>query len=119
MPRPELPQKENLLRIVLSRLCYLGLIVSCLVFYLSGNVQAFDGLFDGKRKGFILGVSLQKIRLDSHSESNLDRGSYSIGLVSSDSFGLQIRTGYGFSERLLLYHTSRASQYGSFALGFN
>ena len=110
------------MKIVLPRLCDFVVIAGCLAFYLSGNIHACGNfgisegglifanenatsitplpartsrLFDGKRKGFILGIGIQpQIYLRRSDSGSAD--------FYRTSFDLQIRTGYGFSEQLLL-----------------
>lgn len=82
-------------------------IISFLTLYASVTVYASDGLFDGKRKGFIFGVGIgPSVELDRGS----DEREFSSG---SASLGLRAITGYGITDRILLYNTSR---YGSFSV---
>lgn len=97
-----------MLKTVLSKLCYYAVITSCLVFYFSGTVPASSGLFDGKRKGFILAIDVEP-------QIRLSRGSNESSFYSSGLFNLNIEAGYGFSEQLLYY----ARPYANFGVGLN
>ena len=82
------------------------IIVCFLVLCLSRNIQAFDG----KRKGFFLGVGTGPgISVVS------DGSSY---FYAKPVFTLNYKIGYAFSERLLIYLTIRSALDGSYSYNY-
>ena len=86
------------MRSTLLKLCYLAILASIFIIPLA-DVYASDKLFDGKRKGFILGIGITP-------QVNIWKNTYASDINRSYSFGIQIKPGYGFSENILLYNTS-------------
>lgn len=94
-----------------TRLSHFVIFVCFLLLFPFGNVEAFDG----KRKGFFIGVGLEP-------GASVDRtvyGDEDSYLYGGPSITLNCKIGYAPSEELLIYFTTRSSFYGLYAYGFN
>ena len=91
------------------RLRYFVIIVYFLVLYPFGNIEAFDG----KRKGFFLGVGIEP-GISAYREVYY-RDSH---LYGKPSVTLNYKIGYAPSEQLLIYFTTRSSWNGGYTYDF-
>ena len=90
------------MKFLLSRLSILNITLHLLMICVISNAYAAEGLFDGKRKGFVLGISAEPgVSLWTSDDSEYsDIKRYSL-------FDVNITAGYGVTDKMIIYTTSR------------